>query len=480
MRRARYAGALVAGALGLVCIAFTCCGSDAGSPASIAPSLPEAAPSASFDPGPLAPPDAAPIDRYIPWDGPPKELCDPPRRPEIPDGWERWDGYDPCCEFYLPAKPEAMPEPLSWVPCQGDVPAGLVCKQIGPSATRPGAGTLVSGQVNAAGAATFLLGYGASDVLQYEVVADADGAVRQAILAPNWKRCGLEFVSSSDGKYALGVHENNSPFISGVLAGDIGEARPSLVMNLKEPGAHAVLAGKPGLLDVPSSRDYNLYSWSDGSLVTKIWDLKREPGWEYGSPSFFGDTLYWGFSSGGIFKVKSWTLDRGASDLLASSDVPVHSLDSLATDGVSMAWLDGTNVNPQGLSSTVRLVTSRYAIDKAALQPRVLRDDLTVWGFGEPMVVGCGYVARADALTPFSGGVLLSRLSDGQAWYLPTRTDGMSFSFSFPRAITCDELFLDASYRTDAATFPTVARIRLDSLGPGLAPSQSHLDAGAP
>jgi len=120
----------------------------------------------------------------------------------------------------------------------------------------------------------------------------------------------------------------------------------------------------------------------------------------------------------------------------------------------------------------VSVVTSPYATTNAGLSPRVLRSDVTGYGEGiEPWIVGCGYAARYVLLEPspcvFTNETMIVRLSDGYAWHLLDPALG-PFSRRKPLAITCDELFALVDIKPAGATrFFNVARIRLDSLGPG-------------
>jgi hypothetical protein len=74
--------------------------------------------------------------------------------------------------------------------------------------------------------------------------------------------------------------------------------------------------------------------------------------------------------------------------------------------------------------------------------------------------VTCGYAARSNGLH-----IRVVRLSDGQSWTLSNATTD-PWGWSEPLAVTCTELF--ATVHIPGAT--RLARIRLDALGPGIAP----------
>ncbi|HLK39044.1 MAG TPA: hypothetical protein VKU41_19920 [Polyangiaceae bacterium] len=110
-------------------------------------------------------------------------------------------------------------------------------------------------------------------------------------------------------------------------------------------------------------------------------------------------------------------------------------------------------------------MTSPYTTDPAAVVPRRLRSEGSgFFGAASPFHVGCGYAALFTQLGTW--GVLIVRLADGQSWFLTT-PDGTSWSWVDAVALTCTEFFgvvaLEKSTRT-------VARVRLDSLGPGMPP----------
>jgi hypothetical protein len=88
-------------------------------------------------------------------------------------------------------------------------------------------------------------------------------------------------------------------------------------------------------------------------------------------------------------------------------------------------------------------------------------------------VVGCGYAAHLvfgpDRSAPEpQRGFRLIRLADGVTWDVLTNTvlQTWAFRFDYPLAITCDEVFVEV-LRGNALY---LARVRIDSLGPGTPP----------
>jgi hypothetical protein len=72
--------------------------------------------------------------------------------------------------------------------------------------------------------------------------------------------------------------------------------------------------------------------------------------------------------------------------------------------------------------------------------------------------VGCGYAANA-----YNAQTVVVRLSDGVSWLLPYTS---TMAFDDPIGITCDEVFIRGTY----GGVVNIARVHLDSLGPGTPP----------
>jgi hypothetical protein len=113
--------------------------------------------------------------------------------------------------------------------------------------------------------------------------------------------------------------------------------------------------------------------------------------------------------------------------------------------------------------------TSPFSTDPNKLVPRRLRSDPQT-AYYVNFAVGCGYAAHN--LQP-PDGLLIVRLSDGVSWILPNDLVGDT-GWRWDKAIgmTCDEMFATvAAIPTPGAKLVyTIARVRLDALGPGLAP----------
>jgi len=95
------------------------------------------------------------------------------------------------------------------------------------------------------------------------------------------------------------------------------------------------------------------------------------------------------------------------------------------------------------------------------LAPKRLRSDPSQ-DIGNAFVVGCGYAAHDGATAK---DTVIVRIADGVSW---TLTGEQTNSWGNPIGITCDEIFL-LVFIPPMLT-PNIARVRLDSLGPGTLP----------
>ncbi len=142
---------------------------------------------------------------------------------------------------------------------------------------------------------------------------------------------------------------------------------------------------------------------------------------------------------------------------------------NIGTDGKDLVWMIGTDhPDAEGVYATKSIMTSPFTTDPAQLQPRRLRSD---WNYGQiaPFVVGCGYAAHYSSASQTQRGLVIVRLSDGREWLLQDNVDHWEWQKAI--GITCTDVY--AEYWGEQAD-PTevqvgnIARVALDSLGPGL------------
>jgi hypothetical protein len=212
-----------------------------------------------------------------------------------------------------------------------------------------------------------------------------------------------------------------------------------------------------------------LYAPGSGQLVTTIAD-PADNGLPYYEASFAApfspQTLVWEAHSTTLSRLKVWTPEGGARDLVSVGSDTSQGDGDVGSDGHDLVWMHGTGTTNIGDYTSAAIMTRPLATDSAHLAPRRLRSELGRGLSSSPFVVGCGYAARANGT-----GIRVVRLADGVSWYLAASSQ-FAWRWVRPNAITCTELFAQAEDRTAEGRPPAIifARVRLDSLGAGTPP----------
>lgn len=233
------------------------------------------------------------------------------------------------------------------------------------------------------------------------------------------------------------------------------------------------VAGDFGFLHLNTMQ---LYDWTTKSIVAHV-DAPEDTSLFVNEFGGVGGALLWNTGNLEVSRQKIWTAAAGTASLLTAGDDALHGYADLGTDGVDMIWSAGERTPADGdVYPRLAITTSKYATTSAGLVPRVLRTDVTGYGFRTtPWVVGCGYAARASFLEPtpgdFKGATIVVRLTDGFAWFL---SDAITESIGWrrPLAITCDELFALVDFVPTPggpANF-NIARLPLSALGTPIPP----------
>jgi hypothetical protein len=171
--------------------------------------------------------------------------------------------------------------------------------------------------------------------------------------------------------------------------------------------------------------------------------------------------------------VAIWTEAEGTKPLILwpANTRTVHHFD---TDGKHHVWTEAEGWNNSTTTfAQADVFVAPYTLDQAKVTQtrKKLTKDLNVLS-GTPWKVGCGYAARKlAASTPLSNSLMVVRLSDGTSWLLPGGDPSQPWRYDFLNAfgITCTHVYTTVALPSGA---PTIARIRLDSLGPGTPPSE--------
>lgn len=361
-----------------------------------------------------------------------------------------------------------MVPPLQWEPCEFEVPGD--CRQL-VREWDPDRDRSISGyswmEAKAAGEHHLMVvkgsgnGWGIkpSDVEDYAewVITPPDGPVKFALRMPaaEFNKCRLFGESTQEGYYAFTMERPETP-VDALLFGHVSDPQP------KVPFYDDLNEGTPGW-GVGSGWIIRALGLG-GSLTMHSHDFTimkeiESPFPIGGIPYVFGKDLLWGTGDTSRGPIGAYDEERGFHILV---DVPNTAYaNGVGSDGTDIVWTLGEGDEEWADTWPVRsVITAPYTTDPAAIKPRRLRSDAGLIVGPDPWGVGCGYAGR-----PIIGiwGLQIVRLSDGVAWHLP-RPTGMSWDRVI--GITCDELFA----RVNTNSGSNIARVRLDSLGPGLPP----------
>ncbi len=398
-------------------------------------------------------------------DAEPEPDIAPPRPASVPEGWELSGSYRKKCGFYVPTRPEQMPEPIRWRACTRDITGrGLLdggagdgglpgCREMEPTWGGPtGNMNVTHGTVDATGK-VLLSQIRVTDGGIYYVLAEADGPVRNATLATLFDVCRMYPEALSPVGQLFRVSEPSKFGIRGLMFTGVNGSserrlrelvpNPNVSANFDLGASVLVENGGAGLLVGPLA-----------TLQTK--PLPDRPG-RFGQEfplQFVGDNLLFASEAGSESAVFAYTKDNTFVSLV-DDKLPTTSEDAFATDGKEAAWLHSTGCNSSGCAS-LELRTAPFAL--APLTGRRVR---SMADPGTGGTVGCGRTAFRS-----KHGFNVVDLTTGQAWLIPL--DGPEYNLvGLPYALTCDEVFATAAYSIDGGTAYRGVRIRLDALGPG-------------
>ncbi|MBI4705154.1 MAG: hypothetical protein HY744_28945, partial [Deltaproteobacteria bacterium] len=311
----------------------------------------------------------------------------------------------------------------------------------------------------------------------YDLVADVDGPVHTAILrvGDNLHEpdpgCYIVHPSLGGGRFLLEAFGHDSAGKQsesgheGAIGGSIDELHPKVLVHYTDGGFCGWQAGAKWVARVCAS-DWRVYlsPWTMDKDIYVTSPPDDPEGRHVGQLVLSGDVFFWATStliSGGI---NVWTPEGGARPFIRWIDDYTREAGDLGTDGVDLVWSYGEGkTEPSEEPFPIRLiVTAKFTTDpeKVKATARRLRSQPSKCIGCSGFVVGCGYAAHEGCCN----NSYVVRLSDGVSWDLPGKyPDPM---LDTPVGLTCEEVFVLGEL--DGRT--TIARIRLDSLGPGTAP----------
>ena len=405
-------------------------------------------------------------------------VLDPPPLNGGPEGWELFTDYDPACGIYYPTDAKYLPEPIRWEPCSGFLndhglpgPDGMDCRMIAldRDGGEPDRLSLIMRAEVLEGKVRLLIGRDNGSRL-YRMVADIDGPVRHALLATG---CGMGGFKMRGGNvmYRMYDTEATSSRSGGAIGGPVDNLRPRAYLpkghlpstrfsQVYDVGAHYFIEAIGG--------NDTVYSIESGLPIGKIVRSPEDAGMVYGDYRISGDDAFWVGDNGARTAIKVWNPSEGLKTLVGWPGDNTRAAGGIGIDGVDMVWVEAVGRNGASFARydvwTAKYTTSADVVE--ATKRRLFTNNLN--STLEYFVVGCGYAAvKTNPIRAWgqSIGFLVIRLSDGMSWAVEAESleQRNDVKLGRPLAITCDEVVVEAWRKND----PQVARIRLDSLGPG-------------
>ncbi|RYZ16054.1 MAG: hypothetical protein EOO70_05400 [Myxococcaceae bacterium] len=420
--------------------------------------------------------------------------CAEPRPEGIPDSWVESSEWSCGCRLFLAPHGEDV-EPIAWQPCDlSKVPGseGYVCQQTAdnfPADTNAHIGLAFDwSDTTRPPLLGFMRNYlypsGRREARQ--VVARADGPIDFALStgALNEEQ-GLEDchlrppptnLSARHGEFVVTLEGQG-----GGTKNPIGVLRRTQDRMHMEPlyadakaWALDVFAGFGPLL-VARSPDLEVYRVDEASHQLSL--LYQDPSLTGGlaggrTHPFQGGAFLVRAGSGRTRALDVWTEAGGYRRFLHDERPDLHAYGGFGTDGHDLVWVEGhdaqgtTGVHDPFPSSAI--MTAPFTTDPTQLKPRRLRSNVDEAGW-ETFAVGCGYAAKVSDRVD-GRPLIIVRLSDGRKWELKNSPVDLPPEQKWNWApnrigLTCDEIFVQAL----PGKHWQIARIRLDSLGPGIA-----------
>ncbi len=412
--------------------------------------------------------------------------CTPqPIPPDVPQGWVEYPVMDCKYRLYVPPSRDLLPPPLAWEPCTQDLgPDSYTCRQIKvdwPTDINPpyAIGGNAPAYVDTHGNVVMQLRKlyrrdtdQGREMAYMAVVVEADGPVRQAFWEDYYSPEGAPVVIAQRGVARGKSSWDISEWSGGTSIRDVSVGGDDTL--LSPPVLLDVLDSSPDVATVVAGSDY--YVETGYNFRVRAWDgadmgLAAQGAGAYSPPTWVGPTLLFARESFPTYRVRRWTAQDGARELVGFGSDMTKGAGDPGSDGKDLVWIQGEGLGPNDADFPVKsIMTSPFSTDPSKIQPRRLRR----WepqSIGTPVVapvVGCGLAAFPylyGAANPRDEGLLVVRLSDGMWWILPNPV-GIGGGWASPIALTCDEVF--SMYQGQGGM--TVLRVRLDSLGPGTAP----------
>ncbi len=407
--------------------------------------------------------------------------CAPEPIPQgVPPGWIEYTDWSCKCRFYVPGSKAAMPSPIKWDKCPAS-PSGIDCQAMVIDWTADKLAVGLDAMTTRNGG-TPILGFQKrafdnSRPYLLKVIAEADGPVRAAMLkmwvksqAESDPGCVLIQQALQDDKFIFSVLGDDAEGSwaksgrKGAIGGSIDELHPHVLADYYDAYEDSWACSSSRVFRLTGPFVLKAYNW-DMTGESFISSPAKDPeGLTASQLLASGDSFFWTTQQVYVAGINSWNAIDGARPFIRYIGDATRGAGNLGTDGASLVWSYGEGKKPTDENyehPTRSIMSAPFTTDPAKLAPKRLRSDPSVAIGGQPFRVACGRAAHGGKTQP----VVVVRLSDGVSWlFAPDAVPG--FYADAVLGITCDHVYLFGEFGGRW----NIARIRLDSLGPGLAP----------
>ncbi|HEY8141811.1 MAG TPA: hypothetical protein VIG06_04040, partial [Kofleriaceae bacterium] len=250
-----------------------------------------------------------------------------------------------------------------------------------------------------------------------------------------------------------------------LLIGQIGRLQPELVWRDATASTASWSVGAGWLVrGAAPERELFLHS-PDLERQVALYSAARDPDRMApagGLPRVIGRDVLFEVGGSGGHALMAYDVERGLHPLVPGGRAQADG--NAGTDGRHLVWTRGEGgAGPDGVFPRRSIVAADYTTDPGAIRPRRLRSDPnpTIGAHDMRFAVGCGFAGR-NAMPPRD--LLLVRIADGASWQLAAVP---GWSWGQVLGFTCQEAFVTVFSRSQGIS---IARVRLDSLGPGRPP----------
>lgn len=255
----------------------------------------------------------------------------------------------------------------------------------------------------------------------------------------------------------------NTHFPEAVIGWNVGELRPSVLWSTQDSNGHEPSTGET-LWGLEDSFEIDVGEYP--SAAKTIYTAQQASGLQQTVLYPWKDVAFWQSGNLVYSNILAYKHGKGVYPFIAFPGDSSRGAHGIGTDGTSMIWVQSSGKPPDESPYPLNdIMASPYAEDPAQLKPKRLRSFPTTNPVLVPWVVGCGYGAYSYE----PGKAIVVRLSDGVSWFLPEAgcvpPVSTEWCWDTVYALTCDEVFLRGGNLEQ-----TIARVRLDALGPGNPP----------